>query len=246
MILKYVKPASQTLLAWFLLNFIGQVWISQPDPETKESINIMIVKPAITWLNRVNDANLRNNTGTILKMMADNAAIYDDPAPALDKVQTALDNFVGTIGLAADGGKSATAAKKAARKVLTDLVRLLASYVSVACKGDRANLILSGFPTHKPVREPVGQLPKPQGLTVKHGPQRGDLTARVKPVKGAVNYNWRIIANLPGAVPVIVQDTASTHVFNSLTAGVCYTVDVSVLGTAGPTDWCSPASLFAD
>lgn len=206
----------------------------------------MIVKPAITWLNRVNDADLRTNTATILKMMGDNTAIYNDPTPTLPTVQTALDDFNDKTATAADGGRVATAAKQQARKALTDLVRQLASYVQVACKGNRASLLLSGFPTHKPVREPVGQLPKPQGLAVKHGPQLGDITARVKPVKGAVNYNWRIIANLPGAVPVIVQDTAATHVFTGLTAGVCYTIDVYVLGTAGPTDWSGPASLFAD
>lgn len=206
----------------------------------------MIVKPAITWLNRVNDATLRGNIGTIIKGMTDNAAIYDDPSPPLAAIQTASDNFFLTIAAAADGGRSATVAKKAARKVLTDLVRLLASYVQVACKGDLANLILSGFPPHKPVHEPVGQLLKPQAPVVKHGPQLGSITARVKSVKGAVNYNWRITANLPGAVPVIVPDTASTHVFTGLTAGVCYTIDVYVLGTAGPTDWSGPASLFAD
>ena len=206
----------------------------------------MIVKPAITWLNRVDDATLRGNIGTIIKGMTDNADIYDDPSPPLATIQAASDNFFTSIAAAADGGRSVTVVKRNARKALTDLVRLLASYVQVACKGDLANLILSGFPPHKPVRQPVGQLSQPQGLAIKHGPQLGDITARVKPVKGAVNYNWRITANLPGAVPVIVQDTASTHVFNSLTAGVCYTVDVSVLGTAGPTDWCSPASLFAD
>ena len=81
---------------------------------------------------------------------------------------------------------------------------------------------------------------------LKHGPQLGVITARVKPLKGAVNYNWRIIANLPGAVPVIVQDTAATHVFTGLTAEVCYTIDVYVLGTAGTTDWSSAASLTAD
>jgi len=206
----------------------------------------MIVKPAITWLNCVDDATLRGNISTIIKAMTDNADIYDDPSPPLATVQAALDNFDLATAAAADGGRSATLAKKNARKVLTDLVRLLASYVQVACKGDLGNLILSGFPQHKPVRQPVGQLLKPNGLAVKHGPQLGDITARVKPVKGAVSYIWRIIANLPGAVPVIVQDTASTHVFTGLTAGVRYTVDVSVLGTAGPTDWSSPASLFAD
>jgi hypothetical protein len=206
----------------------------------------MIVKPAITWLNRVDDAVLCSNTGTIIQEMTENAAIYDDPLPPLAKVQTALDNFTNSILVKADGGRSATSRKKACRKVLTDLVRQLASYVQVACQGDLTNLILSGFPHHKPVREPVGQLTKPPGPVLKHGPQLGNITARIKPVKGAVNYNWRITANLPGAVPVIVQDTAATHVFTGLTAGVCYTVDVCVLGTAGPTDWSGPASLFAD
>jgi hypothetical protein len=65
-------------------------------------------------------------------------------------------------------------------------------------------------------------------------------------VKGAVNYNWRLRANLPGAEAVIVPDTASTHRFAALTAGVCYTVDVSALGTAGPTDWSNAVNLYAD
>jgi hypothetical protein len=116
----------------------------------------------------------------------------------------------------------------------------------MACQGDLASLILSGFPTHKPVRQPVGQMPRPQGLVVKHGPQLGALTARVNPVPGAVNYNWRITANLPGAVPVIEQDTASTHTFSGLTGGVSYAIEVRVLGTAGLSDWTCPASLFAD
>ena len=96
------------------------------------------------------------------------------------------------------------------------------------------------------MRQPVGQMPQPQGLVVKHGPQLGELTARVKPVPGAVNYNWRITANLPGAVPMIVQDTASTHTFSGLTGGVSYAIEVSVLGTAGLSDWTCPASMFCD
>ncbi len=122
----------------------------------------MIVKPAITWLNRVNDADLRGKIGTIIKGMTDNADIYDGPSPSLAAVQTALDDFIGKTATAADGGRSATVARKQARKALTDLVRQLACYVQVACQGDLAQLILSGFPTHKPVREPVGQLLKPQ------------------------------------------------------------------------------------
>ena len=207
---------------------------------------MMIVKPAITWLNRVSSAELQTNTFSILKMLADNSAIYPAPAPTLATLQAALDNFIRKDALAADGGKSATAAKKNARSLLTDLLRQLACYVSVACQGNRTNLLLSGFPTHKQMREPVGQLTKPEELQVKHGPQQGNLTGRVKPVKGAVIYLWRIVANLPGAKPVIVQDIAATHTFKALAAGVGYTIDVAAMGTAGVTDWCSPTSLTAD
>jgi hypothetical protein len=59
-------------------------------------------------------------------------------------------------------------------------------------------------------------------------------------------YNYRLTANTPGAVPVIEQDTASTHMFSNLIAGVTYKIEVSVLGAAGPGDWSSPASLTAD
>jgi hypothetical protein len=206
----------------------------------------MIVKPAITWLGRVNDAALCSNTNTILISMSEHADIYENPSPPLAKVQAALDDFVNSILASADGGRSATEFKKNSRKVLTNLVRQLGFYVQMACQGDLASLKLSGFPTHKPVRQAVGLMPQPQGLTIKHGPQLGALTARVNPVPGAVNYNWRITPNLPGAVPVIEQDTASTHTFCALTGGVSYAIEVSVLGTAGPSGWSNPASLFAD
>ena len=86
----------------------------------------------------------------------------------------------------------------------------------------------------------------PQGLTVTHGPQLGQLVVRVNPVFGAANYNYRMTANTPGAVPVIEQDTAATHMFTGLIAGVTYKFEVSVLGAAGPSDWSNPASLTAD
>ena len=109
-----------------------------------------------------------------------------------------------------------------------------------------ANLILSGFPPQKPVRTPVGPLPQPQGLTVSHGAQLGQLVASVNPVFGAANYNYRLTPNTPGATPIIEQDTASWHTFSNLTAGVNYNIEVSALGAAGPSDWSNPASLTAD
>ena len=110
-----------------------------------------------------------------------------------------------------------------------------------------ANLIKSGFPPQKTAGQPVGTPAQPQGLTVNHGPQLGQLVARINPVFGAILYNCRLLANTPGAVPVIVQDTAAKHMFPGLLAGVKYTIDVSASGTGGTmSGWSSAVSLTAD
>jgi len=206
----------------------------------------MIVKPAIQWINSDSDALFLNDSNVVLTAMADNVAIYTNPVPPLPAIQTALDNLSAGIAAMVNGGQPATITKNNLRLVAANLMRQLASYVTVACKGDMANLILSGFPPQKPVRTPVGPLPQPQGLTVSHGAQLGQLVVKVNPVFGAANYNYRLTPNTPGATPVIEQDTASTHTFSSLTAGVNYKLEVSALGAAGPSDWSNPASLTAD
>jgi len=43
-----------------------------------------------------------------------------------------------------------------------------------------------------------------------------------------------------------VQDTACTHTFSGLIAGVKYTIDVNAAGSAGTSDWSGAASLTAD
>lgn len=206
----------------------------------------MIIKPAISWLTTDSDALLINDCGVILKSMTDNIVIYDKPTPPLADIQTALDNFSGAVKVAVTGGPADRVKRNNLRLVLASLVRQLAAYVSVACKGSMENLILSGFPTQKPVRQPIGALPQPQGLVVTHGDLRGELYGRVNPVFGAVIYNWRLTPATPGATPVLVQDTAASHTFTNLSAGVNYTIEVSASGSAGQSDWSNPASLVAD
>ena len=205
----------------------------------------MIVKPAIRWLNRDSDAELMTKIRTILKSMAENTAIYDSPAPSLADVQAALDDFAAGVEAAADGGRSVTAARNQLRSVLTGLVRALASYVQVACKGDLVSLRLSGFPIHKPVRQPAGIPSKPAGLIVRHGLSSGDLAARVNAVFGAVAYNWRLTSAAPGFVTRLAQTTAAAHTFTGLTPGVIYAVAVNALGTAGLSEWSQSASKMA-
>ena len=206
----------------------------------------MIVKPATNWLNTDGELLLINNITVVLNTTDDNVAIYANPDPPLAEIQTVLDNY-GTAVQLQYPNPTDTLNKNNLRLVLTDKMRLLSYYVAKACGGNLANLIKSGFPPQKGKGQPVGIPAQPHGLMVSHGAQLGQLATKVKPVFGAVFYNYRLLANTPGAVPVIVQDTASTHTFTGLLAGVKYTIDVSASGTGGNTsDWSGAISLTAD
>jgi hypothetical protein len=206
----------------------------------------MIVKPAINWLNSDGELLFINDVTVVLNATADNVDIYANPDPPLAEIKLDLDNYSTAVHLP-NPSPVDTLNKNNLRLVLANKVRSLSYYVAKACNGSLANLIKSGFPPQKGKGQPVGIPAQPQGLMVSHGPQLSQLVAKVGPVFGAVFYNYRLLANTPGAVPVIVQDTAATHTFAGLIAGVKYTIDVSASGTGGTTsDWSGAISLTAD
>ena len=204
----------------------------------------MVIKPSITFIGADSDMALIKDTTTIITSMTDNPA-YPTPAPTLAAVQTALNTFSNAVAAAADGGKTLTAAKNAARTALAMLVRELASYVHVACKGDIQKLLSSGFPTQKATRQPLGILPAPSGLSVSNGARSGEINAWATPVNGAGIYNWNLaLASAPDTIVQTVQTTAASVVFDGLTPGLAYNVEVNVVGSAGPSDWTDPVSQF--
>ncbi|HUZ07360.1 MAG TPA: hypothetical protein VMV89_07710 [Candidatus Paceibacterota bacterium] len=206
----------------------------------------MIAKPTIGWINSDGEILFINDVTVVFNAMTDNVLIYKDPDPPLADVKLALDNYSTAVYLP-NPSPVDTLNKNNLRLVLANKVRSLSYYVAKACNGDLGNLILSGFPPQKGKGQPIGIPAQPQGLTVSHGPQLSQLVARVGPTFGAVIYNYRLLANTPGAAPVVVQDTAGTHTFAGLIAGVKYTIDVSASGTGGTmSDWSGAISLTAD
>ena len=205
----------------------------------------MIIKPSTQWLNKSSDADLLNTARTTLKSLADNTGIYPAPNPALPVVQAAVDNFSAGLALAADGSRSAISAKKQLRQVLVGLLRQLANYIHTACGGSMTNLLLSGFPVQKPLRQPVGTLAVPQNLTLQLGVSSGQLAAKVNPVSGAALYTWQLSCSTSNTPMVTVQTTAARTVFSGLTPGVIYSVTVNAIGTAGPSDWSDAATQMA-
>jgi hypothetical protein len=205
----------------------------------------MIVKPSISFLSTDSDPQLVTRTGGILAAMTGNVH-YPAPTPPLADVQAALDAFTTALANAAGGGPTLTSLKNDRRAALANQLRLLASYVQVACLGDLTILLSSGFPIQKPQREPIGVLPAPAGLTVTLGARSGELDANAAPVWGAGIYNWRLTtAAAPAVVLQSPQTTGASNTFAGLTPGVVYNIQVNAVGASGPSDWSDPVPQMA-
>ena len=201
----------------------------------------MIAKASISFLNDDTDPQLISDTSGIVQALTNNA-IYPTPTPTLAAVNTGLATFTHAVAAAADGGVPLTLAKNDARAVLTGLLRELASYVQLACKGDMTKLLTSGFPVQKAIRTPIGILPPPT-VTVKLGHRSGDLAAKLVPMTGAAIYNWRVTTATSPAAPVLTaQTTAANHAFSALVPGVVYQVTANAVSSGGTSDWSDPAT----
>lgn len=143
---------------------------------------------------------------------------YTTPAPTLAAVTTALNAFTTALEDidSTGGGVTLTATKNDKRAGLVALMRELASYVQVTCKGDLTVLLSSGFLIQKPQRNPIGVLSAPSNLTVTLGMQTGELDA-----------------------------TVASNSFTGLTPGVVYNVEANVVGAADPSDWSAPVPQMA-
>ena len=205
----------------------------------------MIVKVSISFLLTDSDPQLIVDCNGVITGLTGNAS-YTTPVPGIPIVQGALDEFVAAEAAAVNGGVVLTAIKNDKRDALVGLMRELASYVQVTCKGDLTVLLSSGFPIQKPQRNPIGTLPAPSNLAVSLGALSGELDAEVSPVFGAAVYNWRIsTATAPSVVLQSAQTTAASNSFTGLTPGVIYNVEVNAVGAAGPSDWSAPVPRMA-
>ena len=204
----------------------------------------MNVKPAIGFLTKDSDAQLDQDTETIIASMTGNAN-FPTPSPTLVVIKAALDAFTAALSDAADGGVEKTAIKNAKREELVTLLRQLSSYVFATADDDMTKLLSSGFPAQKTARPPIGPLPTPAAPFLSQGPVTGSLSASTPPINGSYIYNWRVaLASAPAAFVKKVQSTAARNTFDGLTPGQIYNVQLNAVGTAGVTDWSGPGELM--
>ncbi len=204
----------------------------------------MIVKTAIGFLRTNPDGQLIIDVQAIISGLTNNPD-FPSPTPTIAAVSSALDAFTVAKAEAVKGGKEATALKRAARAELVALLRQLANYITDTSDGDLTKLLSTKFPIQKPTRSPVGQLPPPDAPTLKFGMISGELDAATSPVNGASTYNWRVaLASAPDVYVQTAQTTGGRMVFEALTPGQVYSVQVCAVGAAGPSNWSDNSKLM--
>ena len=190
------------------------------------------------------DTDLDNFAHGVVDGMTGNAT-YPTPPVTLANLQTATHDFTAKIAAAQTGGPAETAAKNNARQTLIGMLRSLASYVQIACNGDAALLLSSGFKMQSTNRA-QSPLDQPQNLSIKNG-SSGQLVAAISPVRNANMYEGRIkLVDTNDWLPSVFTGDSQHIIFNGLTRGKDYTVQVRALGgSTGQSDWSDPSSHMA-
>lgn len=173
-----------------------------------------------------------------------NAELPEPPviATALAAKKVVLDD---AIIKAVKGGSLATARRNA---LLVDMIVDLnknASYVDINCNDDLTILLSSGYEAVSTNRA-QRILNPPQIIAVENG-QSGELRARIRADRNAKSFVGRIKqANGSEFGPTISFASSRKIIFEGLTAGVSYVVELMAIGgSTGQSDWSAPGEGMA-
>lgn len=128
--------------------------------------------------------DLIHKARTCVQSVADHAAIFTNPSPALAAVTLATDEFETAAQEASGGGKTRVTIRNDKRRRLNDLLMQLAFYVEQMAAGDEEIVHLSGFEVKK---DPVRIQPE---FDVEQGDHAGAVNLRVKARKQKTMYRW--------------------------------------------------------
>ena len=191
------------------------------------------------------DHQIEEIAGAVIEGMTDNPA-FATPPVTMAALLAALTAFTQAIAAAVQGGTAATALKNDKRATVVDLLRQLAGYVQQNCNNDLATLLSSGF---EAVSTNRAQQPLEQPVIARlDNANSGQLAAKVKAVRNAKCYEVRYAAlngqGTPGPWQTGGLFTDSrAMVFNTLTPGTTYNVQVRAIGGSdGYSDWSDPVS----
>lgn len=190
------------------------------------------------------DGNLLITSGGVLKGLTK----YETTFPALPvpvgPLGTLHEAFDKALAATADGGPSATAAKNTARRQLVSALRKDALYVEIVADNDLSVLLSSGFEAASTNRAPFPLAPVE--VTAVSSPNTGELQAKVKRQPGVRAFEGRIKAAGGEFGPVVSFASSRKIIFDGLTAGINYTLQLCAIGgSTGKSDWSNPVTRMS-
>lgn len=190
------------------------------------------------------DAQLSEFSGGTIAGFTGNPDLPTPPvAPAaLTTLKTVFDE---ALVAAAQGGVLNTSAKNAARVSLSAALDKNAGYVDITCDDDLIVLLSSGYQPVSTNRAQVVLAP-PVITAVEYG-QSGQLKPRIAgdPNRRAVQGRIKKQGDTEFG-PVLTFRSAKAIMFDGLTAGVMYVIQlIGIGGSTGKSDWSEPVTKMA-
>ena len=189
-----------------------------------------------TSYKRERDSDLYTVTRRIVERMKNNANFPNPPA-ALATLEKLLPEYDGSLTNAKGRDKEMVAIKKAKKAAIVVLLTEVASYVTLTCNGDETLLLNSGFDITGQSKEKQ-PLPAIQKLIVELGPP-GEVTIRVKRVRGARAYLHQYTSEPPTSETVWVNEGTTSPSFNfrGLKSFTKYWFRIVALGPNGQKEY---------
>ena len=177
------------------------------------------------------DSDVLITSQRVTGKLENNSNFTNLPAAHAD-LKKLLPDFQTSVVNAKGREKELIAIKNSNKAKLVALLTELADYVTIACNGDRAKLLSSGFDItgdRSNKREPFIEK-----LLVELGPP-GEVTIRIKRVPGARGYMHQYCTEQPTSNTIWVSEGSSfgSYTFNRLNSATKYWFRVIAIGTAG-------------
>jgi hypothetical protein len=194
---------------------------------------------ALDGFTRVTDNDVINR-GTAVQTGLNGNPNFPTPPVDLAVLKTNIDSLSTLVSESLDGSKKVIAQKNKQRETVIEMLRLLARYVEVTCKNDKAIFQTSGFEAATGIKVP-GQALSETIRSIEHGANSGQIIVRIKGIPKALSHEMRyaVLANgIPGTwTTVPVTGIRAPLALSSLTPASTYAFQVRALGKDGYTDW---------
>jgi len=190
------------------------------------------------------DGPLANKASAIADKMDGNPN-FATPLPPVKDLRTAISDYLSALAKVEFGSREDTVIKNNMRAALIVVLKQLAAYVQTTSDGDEAIILSSGFDVNKRPST-VGELAKPENLTVKPGTNKGTMVLMCDVVDYANFYEFSY-RELPAAADTLwIQKTSTKRKLqiDGLTSGKQYAFRVAGAGSYPTRVWSEEVQSF--